>query len=82
MTQLLEKAFQKIAHELSEAEQNILAQIMLEADSHTLIVEAAWAFRKGEHYNKETQQAMQDITDGRNLTQYENSDDLFENLGI
>jgi len=82
MTQLLKRAFQKIAHELSEAEQNVLAQIMLEADSHTLIVEAARAFRKGEQYNTKTQQAMQDIIDGQNLTQYKNSNDLFRNLGI
>ncbi len=54
MTQLLEKAFQKIAHELSDAEQNILAQIMFEADSPTLIFEAAWAFHKEDHYNEET----------------------------
>ncbi len=82
MTQLLEQAFQKITHELSETEQDLLAQIMLDADSRTLIVEAAWAFRGGEQYNVETKQAMQDIIDGKNLTHYKDSNDLFKNLGI
>jgi antitoxin component of RelBE/YafQ-DinJ toxin-antitoxin module len=78
MTELLEKAFTKIALELDVKEQDMLAHFLLEYNLHNFITEN---IRFISEYNAETQQAIQDA-EQRHAIQYHNSvDDLFNKLG-
>lgn len=78
MTKRLEHAFQKATRELSEAEQDVLATFLLQSDLHQVLDEGIhWIH----DYHPDTQQAIQEAAERKNVNSYHSSDELFQKLG-
>jgi arsenate reductase-like glutaredoxin family protein len=79
MTQLLEHAFQKAIQELDETEQDLLAKFLLQHNLHRFLNEEVHFLNK---YNTETQQAIQEAAERKNLNHYHSADELFTKLAL
>ena len=79
MTELLEHAFQKAARELSEAEQDVLAEFLLQYNLHSFLSDG---IRFISEYNPDTQQAICDAAERKNINRYSSADELFMKLGV
>ncbi len=79
MTDLLEHAFQKAARELSEAEQDVLAKFLLQYNLHSFLSEDIRFISK---YNPDTQQAIRNAAERKNINRYSSADELFIKLGV
>lgn len=86
MTLLVQKIFEKISS-LSEDKQNILAiyiqnhlyELLAQAEKEKYREEIAYTIND---FNEETQQAIRNIEEQKNLTVCESKNDLYNQLGI
>jgi len=79
MTELLQHAFQKAKQELSEIEQEKLAKFLLQQNLHYFL---ANKIRFISEYNEETQHAIQEAANHKNLNNYNSCDELFNKLDV
>jgi len=79
MTELLERAFQKATRELNETEQNLLAKFLLQQNLHSFLNES---IRFISEYNGDTQRAIKDTAESKNLNHYDSADELFAKLKL
>ncbi|MCK5720570.1 MAG: hypothetical protein KAH84_11590 [Thiomargarita sp.] len=77
MTELLEHAFQKATQELNEIEQNLLAEFLLQGNLHKFLNKD---IRFISEYNVDTQQAIKDTAEYKNLNHYHSADELLAKL--
>jgi biotin-(acetyl-CoA carboxylase) ligase len=86
MTKLMQETFHHIL-QLSEEKQNILApylqknldEFLKKAEQEKRIAEESYTIND---FNEETQQAIRNIEEQKNLTICENTKDLYTELGI
>jgi polyhydroxyalkanoate synthesis regulator protein len=86
MTKLIQETFEQIS-QLSEEQQNILAtylkkhldEFLKQAEKEKRIEEGTYTIND---FNQETQQAIQNIEERKNLTVCENQNELYYELGI
>jgi phage shock protein A len=79
MTELLEQAFQKATRELNEVEQDLLAQFLLQHNLHHFLNEEMFLLSQ---YNVDTQQAIRETAERKNLNYYYSVDELFTKLAL
>ena len=86
MTKLIQETFEQIS-KLSEDQQNKLAtyiqnhlnEFLLNAEKESRIEEGDYTI---DDFNEETQQAIKNVEEQKNLTVCENRNELFNELGI
>ena len=74
MTKLLEHAFQKATQELNETEQDLLAKFLLQYNLHHFLNDEVHFLSK---YNLDTQPAIQEAAERKNLNYYHSTDKFF-----
>jgi len=79
MTELLEHAFQKATLELNETEQDLLANFLLQDNLHKFLNDSV---RFIGEYNVDTQQAIRDTAERKNLNHYNSTDEFLAKLEL
>ena len=72
MTELLEHALQKATLSLNETEQDLLAKFLLQNNLHNFIKNSVIG-----KYNLDTQQAIRNTAERKNLNHYNSTDEFF-----
>ena len=86
MTKLIQQTFDQIA-QLSEEQQDSLAiyiqknliELLEKSEAEKRITEQAYTI---DDFNAETQQAIKNIEEGKNLSIYQNQDEFYQEMGI
>jgi hypothetical protein len=86
MTKLIQQTFDQIA-QLSEEQQDSLAiytqknliELLKKSEKEKRIAEQKYTI---DDFNAETQQAIKNVEEGKNLSIYNNQDDFYREMGI
>ena len=86
MTKLIQQTFDQIA-QLPEEQQNNLAiyiqknliELLKKSEKEKRIAEQKYTI---DDFNTETQQAIKNVEEGKNLSIYHNQDDFYREMGI
>ncbi len=86
MTKLIQQTFDQIA-QLSEEQQDSLAlyiqknliELLKKSETEKRITEQTYTI---DNFNAETQQAIKNVEEGKNLSIYQNQDEFYQEMGI